>query len=82
MAAEVRNRRRGASRVSAKHQVTIPVDAMRAAGITEGDRLVARAIGPGQLVLEREVEPVEEFAGALTGVFDEDDLDRLRGEWD
>ena len=82
MATEVRNRRRGASRVSAKHQVTIPVDAMRAAGITEGDLLVARALGPGQLVLEREIEPVEEFAGALTGVFDDDYLERLRGEWD
>jgi hypothetical protein len=61
--------------------VTIPVDAMRAAGITEGDLLVARAVGPGQLVLERESEPVEEFAGALTGVFGDEYLGRLRGEW-
>ena len=68
--------------MSAKHQVTIPVDAMRAAGITEGDLLVARAIGPGRLVLERDVGPIEEFAGALTGVFDEGYLERLRSEWD
>ena len=67
--------------MSAKHQVTIPVDAMRAAGITEGDVLVARAIGPGQLVLEREREPIEEFAGALTGVYGERYLERLRDEW-
>jgi len=81
VAKEVRNRRKGSSRVSAKHQVTIPIDAMRAAGITEGDLLVAKAIGPGQLVLEREVEPVEEFAGVLTGLFDRGYLERLRGEW-
>ena len=81
MPREVRKRRRGASRVSAKRQVTIPVDAMRAAGIAEGDLLVARAIGPGQLVLEREHQPIEEFAGALTGVYSEDYLGRLRDEW-
>ncbi len=68
--------------MSAKHQVTIPVDAMRAAGIREGDRLVARAIGPGQVVLEREVDPVGQFAGALTAVFRDGYLEELRGEWD
>jgi bifunctional DNA-binding transcriptional regulator/antitoxin component of YhaV-PrlF toxin-antitoxin module len=68
--------------VSAKHQVTIPVDAMRAAGIRAGDRLVARATGPGQVVLEREVDPMEQFAGALAGVYRDGYLESLRGEWD
>ena len=54
---------------------------MRAADIAEGDLLVARAIGPGQLVLEREHQPIEEFAGALTGVYSEDYLGLLRDEW-
>jgi bifunctional DNA-binding transcriptional regulator/antitoxin component of YhaV-PrlF toxin-antitoxin module len=79
---EVKNRRRGSSRVSSKHQVTIPVDALRAAGIEVGDRLVARADGPGRLVFERAVDVVAEFAGVLTGVYEQGEVSKLRDEWD
>ena len=78
---EVRNRRRGTSRISAKHQITIPADALRAAGLEAGERVVARADGPGRVVLEREADVVDEFAGALRGVFRNDELDTLRDEW-
>ena len=78
---EVRNRRRGASRVSPKHQVTIPVDALRAAGIEVGERVVARADGPGRVILEREDDVLARFAGRLTGVYDANELDKLRDEW-
>jgi bifunctional DNA-binding transcriptional regulator/antitoxin component of YhaV-PrlF toxin-antitoxin module len=77
-----RNRRRGTSRISSKHQVTIPVDALRAAGIEVGERVVARADGPGRVVLEREDDVLAGFAGRLTGVYDPDELDQLRDEWD
>lgn len=79
--AGVKNRRRGTSRISAKHQITIPAAALRAAGLEVGERVVARADGPGRVVLEREAGVVDEFAGALRGVYDRDELDRLRGEW-
>jgi bifunctional DNA-binding transcriptional regulator/antitoxin component of YhaV-PrlF toxin-antitoxin module len=79
---EVKNRRRGTSRVSSKHQVTIPTDALRAAGLQVGERLVAHADGPGRVVFEREVDVLAEFSGALTGVYHHDELERLRGEWD
>lgn len=79
---EVKNRRRGTSRVSAKHQVTIPADALRAAGLEVGERLVARAEGPGRVVFEREADILAEFAGALTGVYEADELAGLRDEWD
>jgi bifunctional DNA-binding transcriptional regulator/antitoxin component of YhaV-PrlF toxin-antitoxin module len=78
---EVKNRRRGTSRVSAKHQITIPADAMRAAGLEVGDRVVAHADGPGRVVLEREADILDEFAGALSGVYEVDELDELRDEW-
>lgn len=78
----VKNRRRGTSRVSSKHQVTIPTDALRAAGLEVGERLVARAEGPGRVVFEREVDVLAEFAGALTGVYAPDELSELRDEWD
>jgi bifunctional DNA-binding transcriptional regulator/antitoxin component of YhaV-PrlF toxin-antitoxin module len=69
------------SRISAKHQITIPVDALRAAGLEVGERIVAHADGPGRVVLERETDVLEEFAGVLTGVYDADELDDLRDEW-
>jgi bifunctional DNA-binding transcriptional regulator/antitoxin component of YhaV-PrlF toxin-antitoxin module len=77
----VKNRRRGASRISSKHQITIPADALRAAGLEVGDRVVAHADGAGRVVLEREHDILAEFAGAMTGVYDSHELDRLRAEW-
>lgn len=79
---KVKDRRRGASRVSSKHQVTIPVDALRAAGVHVGDRLVAHAEGPGRIVLERETDVLAHFAGALTGTYEPNELSGLRDEWD
>lgn len=80
--ANVKKRRRGATTISSKHQITIPAAELRAAGLEAGERLVARADGPGRVVLEREEDVVAEFAGALSGVYGERELDSLRGEWD
>jgi bifunctional DNA-binding transcriptional regulator/antitoxin component of YhaV-PrlF toxin-antitoxin module len=76
-----KRRPRGTTSISAKHQVTIPVDAMEAAGFHPGDRLRARAEGAGKVVLEREADALDAFLGALTGVYAGFDLDRLRDEW-
>jgi bifunctional DNA-binding transcriptional regulator/antitoxin component of YhaV-PrlF toxin-antitoxin module len=80
--ADVKNRRRGATRISSKHQITIPADALRAAGLEIGERMVAHAAGPGRVVLEREHDVIAEFAAALTGAYARDELDELRAEWD
>jgi bifunctional DNA-binding transcriptional regulator/antitoxin component of YhaV-PrlF toxin-antitoxin module len=80
--ADVKNRRRGATRISSKHQITIPADALRAAGLEVGDRVVAHAQGPGRLVLEREQDLLAEFAGALTGAYARNEVGELRAEWD
>jgi bifunctional DNA-binding transcriptional regulator/antitoxin component of YhaV-PrlF toxin-antitoxin module len=82
MADRVRDRRSGRTRVSAKNQVTLPVDALRGAGIRTGDRLRAEVRGPGQVLLVREIDPIDRFPGALTGVYERDELARLRDEWD
>ena len=82
MSEHVKNpRRRGTTAISSKHQVTIPVDAMREAGFRPGDRLRARAEGSGKVVFEREAESLDEFLGALTDVYEGFDLDALRDEW-
>jgi bifunctional DNA-binding transcriptional regulator/antitoxin component of YhaV-PrlF toxin-antitoxin module len=74
-------RRRGYTRVSARHQVTIPIDALAGAGIRAGDRLRAEARGPGEVVLVRVTDPLTRFAGALTDVYPAGELDELRREW-
>ncbi len=74
-------RRRGYTRVSAKHQVTIPIDALAQAGLRAGDRLRAEVRGPGEIVLVREIDPLARFAGALTDVYPTGELEELRREW-
>ena len=82
MTGRVKNRRRGYTRVSAKHQVTLPIDALEAAGIRTGDILHAEVRGPGEVLLVRHVDPVTQYAGALTGVYGAGELEELRREWD
>lgn len=80
---EVKNTRVGrGAKISAKHQITIPIAAVRAAGLRTGDRLRAEAKGRGRVMLVREDDPVARHAGALTGEYRRDELDRLRDEWD
>ena len=73
---------RWSTRISAKHQVTIPASAFEGAGLAVGDRLQAKPVGTGKVLLEKVESAVDTYAGALTGVWDRDELERLRDEWD
>ena len=73
--------RRDRTRISSKNQVTLPLDAMAAAGLGSGDTLRVAAAGPGKLVLTREPDAVTTFAGRLSGVYGPGYLDGLRDEW-
>jgi bifunctional DNA-binding transcriptional regulator/antitoxin component of YhaV-PrlF toxin-antitoxin module len=77
-----RKRRNGHTRLSAKNQATIPVQALRDAGLRPGDELRVTADGPGRLILEREDDPLERAFGALHGVYPPGYLAKLRAEWD
>ena len=44
--------------------------------------MTARADGAGRVILERDLDVVSEFAGALSGTYQYDELDQLRAEWD
>lgn len=79
---EVKKRRTRGSRISSKHQITLPVRVLQEAGLQAGERLVAHVEGPGRVTLVREGNPIEELAGILTGVYEPGFLDRLRDEWD
>jgi bifunctional DNA-binding transcriptional regulator/antitoxin component of YhaV-PrlF toxin-antitoxin module len=74
-------RERGSTTISSKNQVTIPTDALRKSGLSAGDRVRATVAGPGRVLLERQMDPIERYAGALTGVYPADYLDDLRSEW-
>jgi bifunctional DNA-binding transcriptional regulator/antitoxin component of YhaV-PrlF toxin-antitoxin module len=62
--------------------VTLPIEALRQAGIKTGDTLRAEVRAPGELLLVREADPIARFAGSLTGVYPRGELDELRDEWD
>jgi bifunctional DNA-binding transcriptional regulator/antitoxin component of YhaV-PrlF toxin-antitoxin module len=54
---------KGQTKVSAKNQVTIPVGALRDAGVRAGDVLKVEADGAGRLVLTRVDEKLARFSG-------------------
>jgi bifunctional DNA-binding transcriptional regulator/antitoxin component of YhaV-PrlF toxin-antitoxin module len=75
-------RKPGESRISSKHQITIPSDPFREAGLQEGDVVTVKAHGPGRVLIARVEDFVEEYAGCLsTGGELGRAVRRLREEW-
>ncbi|MEA2371096.1 MAG: Antidote-toxin recognition MazE, bacterial antitoxin [Solirubrobacteraceae bacterium] len=69
-------------RVSSKNQVTLPVAAMRAAGLRAGEEVTIRPLGDGELMIAARGSRVRRHAGIATGIYEPGELDRLRDEWD
>lgn len=76
-----KSRPRGRTRISGKHQVTIPVRALRRSGLGPGDELQVEAAGAGRIVLVRAADLIARHAGRLTGVYPKGYLKTLRREW-
>ena len=81
MAIVKHRRRSGRTRISSKHQATIPVSALRKAGLKPGDELRVEAAGAGRIVLTRVEETLARYAARLTGVYAKGSLQKLRREW-
>lgn len=70
------------TKVSSKHQVTIPAGAFRTAGFAPGDTLKVEAEGAGRVVLTRIDELVDRYSGCLeTGGGLREQVEGLREEW-
>jgi bifunctional DNA-binding transcriptional regulator/antitoxin component of YhaV-PrlF toxin-antitoxin module len=76
------SRRKGFTRVSRKNQVTLPIDALTVAGVHPGDSLRVEAKATGEIVLRRELDPLQRYYGSMTGLFPPGYLRELRDEWD
>ena len=68
--------------ISRKNQLTLPIEALRAAGLEPGDDVRVQVVGPGRLEVVRADELVDEFAGVFDAtVYPDGYLDELRREW-
>jgi AbrB family looped-hinge helix DNA binding protein len=75
-------RRNSQTKVSSKHQITIPARAFRGAGLEPGDVLQVEADGAGRIVLTRIDELLDRYSGCLdTGGSLREQLEGLREEW-
>jgi bifunctional DNA-binding transcriptional regulator/antitoxin component of YhaV-PrlF toxin-antitoxin module len=71
---------KGVPRISSKHQVTLPVESLAAAGLKAGDEVTIEADGPDMIVVRRSSRDVDSALGVFDGLFESDYLERLRRE--
>jgi antitoxin component of MazEF toxin-antitoxin module len=67
-------------RISAKHQVTLPVDALASAGLGAGDEVTIEAEGPEAIVVRRVRRDLDAALGVFNGLYEPGYLERLRSE--
>ncbi|HXN39979.1 MAG TPA: AbrB/MazE/SpoVT family DNA-binding domain-containing protein [Solirubrobacteraceae bacterium] len=73
----------GRSRISSKHQITIPIGAFSDAGLREGDVVQVEAQGTGRVLIARMDDLLDDYAGCLhTGGRLGRAVRGLRQEWD
>jgi bifunctional DNA-binding transcriptional regulator/antitoxin component of YhaV-PrlF toxin-antitoxin module len=69
------------ARISSKHQVTLPVESLRRAGLRAGDEVTIDAEGPDWIVVRRQAaHAAEDVLGMFDGVYEPGYLDRLRSD--
>jgi len=66
------------ARISGKHQVTLPVESLRQAGLGAGDEVVIEAEGVDRIVVRRISGDAERALGIFDGLYERGYLERLR----
>ncbi len=67
-------------KISSKHQVTLPVESLRAAGLRAGDEVTIEPEGPDRIVVHRAAPDLDAALGVFDGLYEPGYLDRLRSE--
>jgi len=68
------------SRISSKHQVTLPVESLKAAGLRPGDEVVIEAEGADRIVVRRAAPDLSHALGVFDGLYEPGYLEKLRTE--
>lgn len=68
------------SRISTKHQVTLPVQSLEAAGLRPGDEVVIEAEGVDRIVIHRAAPDLASALGVFDGLYEPGHLEKLRSE--
>jgi bifunctional DNA-binding transcriptional regulator/antitoxin component of YhaV-PrlF toxin-antitoxin module len=66
------------ARISSKHQVTLPVESLRQAGLGVGDEVAIEAEGGDRIVVRRMSGDAEGALGIFDGLYEPGYLERLR----
>jgi bifunctional DNA-binding transcriptional regulator/antitoxin component of YhaV-PrlF toxin-antitoxin module len=69
---------KGVARISSKHQVTLPVESLKRAGLGVGDEVAIEAEGADRIVVRRVSRDAERVLGVFDGLYEPGYLKRLR----
>ena len=65
-------------KISSKHQVTLPVDTLKRAGLGIGDEVAIEAEGVDRIVVRRASKDAQAAIGVFDGLYEPGYLERLR----
>jgi bifunctional DNA-binding transcriptional regulator/antitoxin component of YhaV-PrlF toxin-antitoxin module len=65
-------------RISSKHQVTLPVETLKRAGLNVGDEVAIEADGDDRIIVRRVLRDVERALGVFDGLYEPNYLEQLR----
>lgn len=65
-------------RISAKNQVTLPVETLERSGLRSGDEVVIESEGPDRIVVRRVAGDPRQALGVFDGLYPPGYLDELR----
>lgn len=65
-------------RISSKHQITLPVETLKRAGLNAGDEVAIEADGEDRIVVRRVLRDLDQALGVFDGLYEPDYLEQLR----
>lgn len=68
-------------KISSRNQVTLPIAALRAAGLRAGEEIAIRCTGEGEIAIAARASRIRRNAGIASGIYESGELEQLRGEW-